>query len=228
MKKTIVMLCMGLGSGIVLAEPYFGASYSHIRHEEAGLPNFGIPSLILRGGYALNQYFSVEGRAGAGIQNPREDYNISTTTAFSNADMVGDPTFDNITTTTNIYDSAEPELNHLYGIYLLGKYPINKTVNLYGLVGYTDSETIITPRTGDVSITTDIEDGATGETSSSTNTTSGTVGSAQSHSASGLSYGVGISYATAENITLDLEYTSYLAEDEYDLSAINVGMTWAF
>lgn len=91
------------------------------------------------------------------------------------------------------------EVNSFYGIYAVGTLPINDRVGVYGLVGYTDAE--LTASSPGVSV-------------------SGTD--------SDISYGVGVDIGATNNVSWNLEYTSYIDESNVALSSISIGANFAF
>lgn len=94
---------------------------------------------------------------------------------------------------------VDVDLDRLQGLYAVGYLPLVRQASLYGLVGYTDARATITGR-----------------------------GVAESESDSGLSYGVGGEFRPTERIGLNIEYTQYLDESDFELSAVSVGMRFDF
>lgn len=218
---SLAVLLITTSAGTHAASPYAGVSFGHFQHENPGLPSLNNTSMVLHGGFKFNKYLSIEGRAGLSTVNNKASYNISTTSNTT----TGAGTETAVTTST--FDRSESNLDSLYGIYLKGQLPVTNNANIFALAGYSDSESTVETHTGNVLETTEVTDTTTGEVSSSTSFVSGP-GSSRKVSANGFSYGVGMNYRFEKDVTISLEYTSYLEESEYDLTAFSVGLTWDF
>ena len=90
---------------------------------------------------------------------------------------------------------VDVELDGLLGFYAVGHLPLGEAASIYGLFGFTDAKATAS---------------ANGFSDSDTN--------------SGLSYGFGAEFYPSEQIGLNIEYTQYLDESGYDLSAISAGV----
>ena len=91
------------------------------------------------------------------------------------------------------------ELDRLLGFYAVGHLPVGDAASIYGLFGFTDAKA-----------------------------TASANGLSESDTDSGLSYGFGAEFNTSEQIGLNIEYTQYLDESGYDLSAISAGVKLHF
>lgn len=94
---------------------------------------------------------------------------------------------------------VDVDLDRLQGLYAVGYLPLRQQASLYGLLGYTDARATITGS-----------------------------GVSDSEADSGLSYGVGAEFHPSDRFALNLEYTQYLDESDYELSAISAGMRFNF
>ena len=154
---------------------FVGAQYAMATYSESGVPDFDVSALVIRGGYFFNKYFSLEGRLGFGI---------------------GDDT-------QNVFGiDINLELDNMYGIYGVGHIPLNQTVDLYGVIGFTNAE-------------------ASAEAV-------GIPGATASGDESDLSFGIGADFLVSKNISLNLEYMAYLSKDVFDLSALGFGINYNF
>ncbi|MDF1763155.1 MAG: porin family protein [Oleibacter sp.] len=106
-------------------------------------------------------------------------------------------------------DSLDVELSSAFSLFLQPQMNVNEKVKVYGLVGFTRGT--IESKINDVSGFFDSEDLGT-----------------QEESDTSLSFGVGVNGNVKDNIGLYGEYVSYLREDDYDYSALNLGVTFGF
>lgn len=98
-------------------------------------------------------------------------------------------------------DGADVELDGMLGFHFVGHLPLGHAGSLYGLVGYTSAD--IT-RLGH-------DDATSGEDSES-----------------GVSWGVGGEFYLSPTLAINAEYTQYLDETGYDLSALSLGIKIGF
>jgi len=111
---SLALLSLLISNGVLAAQSdksYIGAQYSLVTYSETGIPDYDMTALILRGGYNINEYFSVEGRYGFGIADD--------THRLSSLDI-------------------SLEVDNMYGIYALGRIPLSNNFDLYGVAGYTE------------------------------------------------------------------------------------------
>lgn len=174
MKHLIAALLLAL-SGAVLAQdqtPYFGAQYGNVVYQEIGSNGYDLSSIVLRGGMRLSDHVAVEGRFAFGLG---DDINL----------ILGSP--------------VKLELNHLYGVYVMGILPLTDTAEAYGIVGYTDGELTATGPGGTVVIGDD-----------------------------DISFGIGGQVEVANDVKVTFEYMQYFNEATYDVEAITVGVVKLF
>ena len=97
--------------------------------------------------------------------------------------------------TVRVYGvDVDVELDRLFGFYAVGHLPLAETASIYGLLGFTDAKA-----------------------------TASVNGFSDSNTDSGLSYGFGAEFYPSDQFGLNIEYTQYLDESGYDLSAISAG-----
>ena len=94
---------------------------------------------------------------------------------------------------------VDVELDSLFGFYLVGHLPLGHAGSLYGLAGYTSAK-------AKASV-----DGYT-----------------FTESDSGLSWGIGGEFYATPTLAINAEYTQYLDETGYDLSALGLGLRIGF
>jgi len=99
------------------------------------------------------------------------------------------------------------ELDILSGVYGIGHLNVTEALSVYGLIGYTYAEWT-----------------AKGKATVS----GGSVSASSSNDDAGLSVGFGAEFDMTENLALNLEYTQYLDESDYDISAIGLGVVYGF
>ena len=98
-------------------------------------------------------------------------------------------------------EGVDVELDGMHGFYFVGHLPLGHAGSLYGLVGYTSADII---RAG-------ADDASSGEDSES-----------------GVSWGVGGEFYLSPTLAINAEYTQYLDETGYDLSALGLGLRIGF
>ena len=98
-----------------------------------------------------------------------------------------------------VVTDVDLELDHLFGAYLVGHLPLGQAASVYGMLGFTNAKA-----------------------------TASTQGFSVTASDSGLSYGFGADVYASERFGLNLEYTQYLDEIGYDVSALSVGAKFMF
>jgi opacity protein-like surface antigen len=91
-------------------------------------------------------------------------------------------------------------IDKFYGAYGVGYINLNESASLYGLAGFTYLEASLRNN----------------------------VGLSESDRDNGLSIGVGADYGVGENITLNLEYTSYIIDSDFDLKVLGLGVTFGY
>jgi opacity protein-like surface antigen len=94
---------------------------------------------------------------------------------------------------------ATVELDNMFGVYAVGHIPLTKQFQLYGLVGLTQGE--ITASVNGFSVSEDDSD---------------------------LSFGVGAEFDMTPNMSLGIEYTSYITEDAYDVDGLGISFNYIF
>jgi opacity protein-like surface antigen len=104
----------------------------------------------------------------------------------------------------NTYVSGAGDVN-LYidqfaGAYGIGYFNFNESFSVYGLLGVTYLEASVRNE----------------------------IGLSESEWENGLSVGVGADYGIGENITLNLEYTSYVIDSDYDLKVVGLGVVFGY
>jgi len=100
------------------------------------------------------------------------------------------------------------DINSIFGVYAVGNLPVTDRFDLYGLIGYSSV---------DAEISFGLSTTKFGVSNLSGNDTE-----------NGLSYGFGGSVGVMENMSLNLEYMSYLDKDEFVLESINLGVLFNY
>ncbi len=100
--------------------------------------------------------------------------------------------------------SVEAKLDRLIGGYIRANIPVADTINLYGLVGFSDLKLDLRLRE------------------------EGFATLSESDSVSGLSFGLGIEGLIFDDLYLNFDYMSYLNETNTELSAFSLGVRWVF
>lgn len=158
---------------------YLGLQYSQLSYEHGNVPGEFEPSaLMLRVGGDINQYIAVEARAGAGTGS---DKHVSL--------VGGTPT------------TFQMELDYLYGLYAVGRFPVASFLDIYAVGGYSRGKATV-----------------------------GTVSPAVTDKAAenGVSYGFGVNLKIDEAAAITLEYMSYLNKSNFDATALSIGITNRF
>ena len=124
---------------------------------------------------------------------------------------VGD---DSVSETVDIGSGPEPatlkfELDHSIGVYAVGHIPLTEQFQLYGLVGFTKQ-----------SVTVDASIPSLGSGS-------------DSYDDSGLSFGVGAEFDMTKNLSLGVEYVSYITDGDieglsYDADGLGITLNYLF
>ena len=91
----------------------------------------------------------------------------------------------------------------LSGIYGVAHIDVTEALSVYGLAGYTYVEWVAKGEAPGISVSNSSDD-------------------------SGLSIGFGAELDLNENLAMDLEYTQYLDESDYDITAISLGVVFGF
>lgn len=94
---------------------------------------------------------------------------------------------------------ATLDIDRMFGLYLVGNLPLSEQASLYALVGFTDFK-----GTGTV------------------------LGQSFSMTDSGFTYGFGANLYASPQFGINAEYTQYLDETGYSLSAVSIGATLPF
>ncbi|MCP1727417.1 opacity protein-like surface antigen [Natronospira proteinivora] len=94
---------------------------------------------------------------------------------------------------------VDMELDRLFGVYAVGHFPLGQSASIYGLFGFTDAKA-----------------------------TFSTNGFSDSDTDSGFSYGFGVDIYSSDQFGLNIEYTQYLDESGYDLSALSLGVKFIY
>jgi len=96
--------------------------------------------------------------------------------------------------------SLELEVDTVLGLYLVGQTTAGGAVSIYGIVGFTM-----------VDFTVDVDAGILGSAS-------------DSDDESDLSYGFGANFDVSDKVSLNIEFMQYLDKDDFDASAVSVGV----
>lgn len=172
MKKSLFVITM-LFSPIVFAangDSYFGGGYHVGNYDETGLPSASPSALKIEYGKYITDSIALEGHFAFGMA---ED-----TISIEGVD-------------------AEIEIKQAISLFVKGDLHVSKSVNFYGLAGFTSGK---------------LEAALPG------------FGESISEDDSGFSYGLGLEAQTSGGIIFSAEYIMYLSEDEYDYSGINLGI----
>ena len=168
-------ILLTLVSGSALAanpqKAYVGAQYAMITYSESGVPNYNPAALVIRGGYNFSKYLGVEGRIGFGISDDTQ--NVSG--------------FD-----------VKLEVDNIYGAYAVGRLPLAKSFDLYGVAGFTSGSL-----------------------------TASAAGISVSETENDLSLGIGAEFFL-QNVSFSLEYMSYMRKSNFDVSAFGLGVNYNF
>lgn len=95
------------------------------------------------------------------------------------------------------------EIDELYGVYAIGHLPLAERFSLYALVGYSWAEGTVKEKYDDFRLES-------------------------SDSDADFSYGVGAQVDFSQTVAGTLEYTSYLDNSDYELTAISAGLNFLF
>ncbi|MDF1630285.1 MAG: porin family protein [Alcanivoracaceae bacterium] len=160
------------------AGPFVGLNYSQYELDiDAANESLTPTGATVRAGAELSDIFALEVRAGTGLEADTRSSGLNT---------------------------AEFEMDRLYGGYFRMSVPIADVFRPYAILGYSESRGTTSIRSGGVLV------------SRSTDT------------AGDESYGVGVDASLAGAIGFNVEYMRYLDKDDYDLNAISVGIRSAF
>ena len=91
-------------------------------------------------------------------------------------------------------------IGSLLGLYGIGHINLGESSSVYGLVGVTYIEASLR----------------------------NSLGLSESDRDNGLSIGVGADYGVGENVTLNIEYTSYIIDSDFDLKVLGLGVTFGY
>lgn len=115
------------GAALLTAAPAFAQDnvpfvndvglYGSIGLSHFGVDDYHIPAATIRGGLRINNYFGIEGEFSKGVRSDEVSDNAA---------------------------AGEIALSHAYGIYLVGFAPANDTFDLFGRVGFGNSEAEVT------------------------------------------------------------------------------------
>lgn len=94
---------------------------------------------------------------------------------------------------------VDMEVDRMYGVYLVGHLPLGDQATLYALVGHSNFKATFSAE-----------------------------GESIPESESGFSYGFGVDLYPSEQFGVNLEYTQYLDETDFDLSAVSLGVKLHF
>ena len=96
--------------------------------------------------------------------------------------------------------SLELEVDTVFGIYLVGQTTTDSAVSVYGIIGFTQAD-----------FSGDIDGGILGSDSFS-------------EDESDLSYGFGANFDVSDKMSLNIEFMQYLDTDDFDVSAVSLGV----
>ena len=96
--------------------------------------------------------------------------------------------------------SLELEVDTVLGLYLVGQTTASGAVSVYGIIGFTM-----------VDFTVDVDGGILGSAS-------------DSDDESDLSYGFGANFDVSDKMSLNIEFMQYLDTDDFDVSAVSLGV----
>lgn len=174
-KVAVVLMCMFSMSAMAeeaKSNMYGGVQYAMTTYDETGFEDLNPSALVFVIGNKFNKNFALEGRIGMGL---------------------GDD---------SIVVSGVPislEIDTFVGVYAKGILPVSSTVDLYGIIGYTDGEVTVSAP-----------------------------GISLSASESDTSLGFGVDFAVSKTTSMNLEYMNYLDSNGTTLDAISVGANFAF
>lgn len=160
---------------VVAEGMYIGGDFSAVTYSQNNLSDFNLNSFGLRFGLDVSKYIGVEARYAFGVGE--ED-------VFVQGQKIG-------------ADTAKLSIDSLFGVYLLGKYPLSDSFTPYVLVGQS------------ILRIDDFEDVAESQTN-----------------LNGFSYGVGFDSDISESLGFHLEYMFFLDESTADLKGFNVGLRY--
>lgn len=96
-------------------------------------------------------------------------------------------------------ENVSLEVDSLVGIYGVAHLPLSDNASLYGVIGFTQGE--LTVKVSGIPFSGDDDD---------------------------LSYGIGVDFGVGQKTSVNIEYMSYLDETAYDVTAIALGVNFAF
>ena len=104
--------------------------------------------------------------------------------------------------TQNIQGTGNVNLyiDQFYGAYGIGHFNFNESFSVYGLAGFTYVKASLRNQ----------------------------IGLSESDSDNGLSIGAGADYGVGENVTLNIEYTSYIIDSDFELKVLGLGVTFGY
>lgn len=185
MKTSTRKLSVGLSLGIALSfglassmanasqnEFYIGADVSFGTYSEVGAENLNPTALNLKGGYYITDHFSIQAQLGLGV---------------SDDDTVIEDT------------GVSLDLKNSYSLFLKADLPVTDSINLYTLLGYSNTEL----KASSEWFTVKIDE-------------------------SSPSYGIGVEAEVSPGLYIGAEYTALMNEKIYEYSAFNVGLTHRF
>ena len=91
-------------------------------------------------------------------------------------------------------------IDQFFGAYGIGHINLGESASVYGLAGFTYLEASLRNQ----------------------------IGLSESDRDNGLSIGVGADYGVADNITLNIEYISYIVDSDFDLKVLGLGVTFGY
>ena len=91
-------------------------------------------------------------------------------------------------------------IDNFYGAYGVGYFDINESFSIYGLAGFTYLEASLRNQ----------------------------IGLSESDRENGLSIGVGADYGVVENVKLNIEYTSYVIDSDFELNVLGLGVSFGY
>ena len=104
--------------------------------------------------------------------------------------------------TQNIQGTGDVNLyiDKFYGAYGVGHINLGESASVYGLAGFTYVEASLRNQ----------------------------IGLSESDRDNGLSIGIGADYGVGENVSLNIEYTSYIIDSDFDLKVLGLGVTFGY
>ena len=172
-KVAVVLMCMFSMSAMAegaKSNMYGGVQYAMTTYDETGVEDLNPTALVFVIGNKFNKNFALEGRIGIGM---------------------GDDSLSGLPVTL--------EIDSFVGVYAKGIVPVSSTVDLYGIIGYTDGEVTVSAP-----------------------------GISLSASESDTSLGFGVDFAVSKTTSMNLEYINYIDSNGTTLDAISVGANFAF